>query len=86
MEECLYCDFVPKDFKEYSGTVEKATLSKEVKDWLIDKLENWDETFDEGEETDIPKYINKIREDKILTAYEYSEVLFHLWQIFYDME
>jgi len=78
MEECLFCGFIPIDFTEYSGAAVKVTLFKDAKEWLIDELESWDFTFEE--ETEIPKYINKIREDEILTEDEYKEILFHLWQ------
>jgi len=52
--------------------------------WLISVLEIWDETFDE--DTEIPTYIDKIKNQKPITPVEYEEILFHLWQKFYDIE
>ena len=86
MENCLYCRFTPVDFKKYSGTAGKIERDKETKAWLINTLESWDSTFDEGEETEIPAYIDKLRKDEVMTPDEYEEILFHLWQKFYDVE
>lgn len=85
MENCLNCGFVSKDFTEYSGSGQKADpRSSEVKGWLLDRLESWDFTFDE--ETEIPDLMKKIKDDQELTAEEYEEILFHLWQIYYGEE
>lgn len=73
-------------------------MNDEVKAWLIERLESWNDTFqdevdDEGEldddfETSLDKILPKIKDNKPLTTEEYEEVLFHLWQAYlgYDDE
>lgn len=72
MEECSDCGHVPSEMPE------------ETKAWLIDTLESWGTTFEE--ETDIPILIAKIQGNETLTADEYDEIIFHLWQKLYDVE
>jgi hypothetical protein len=75
MENCTNCGYAPKSSRE--------PLHSDVKKWLISFLESWDQTFDE--ETEIPALIEKIRNDETMTDDEHYELLFHLWQRFYDV-
>jgi hypothetical protein len=70
MENCSDCGYTPSEFH------------KETKGWLIKTLKSWDTTFDE--ETDIQSFVEKLRKNERLTPDEYDEILFHLWQNFYD--
>lgn len=71
LENCTNCGYSPTDFM------------RETHGWLIDVLESWDSTF-EDEETGLPAIMDKIRKNESLTSDEYDEILFHLWQKFYD--
>ena len=72
-------------------------MNDEVKTWLIERLETWNDTFqdeldEDGEyeqvQTTLDDIIPKIKDNKQLTPEEYEEVLFHLWQAYigYDDE
>jgi hypothetical protein len=70
MEDCNDCSYTPE------------LMQNGTKTWLIKNLESWDTTFEE--ETEIPELIAKIKQDRELTPDDYEEIIFHLWQIFYD--
>jgi hypothetical protein len=48
-------------------------------DWIIDKLKEWEFTFDE--KTNIPELISKINHKSDMSHAELDEFIFHIWQI-----
>ena len=62
-------------------------LTNEMRDWLIEVLTLWADTYDEDEE---PKALNRIlrnllltqkhKESASITPREAEELLFHVWQ------
>jgi len=67
-------------------------MNDEVKDWVIDKLDGWIDTYntfdddDERENNTAIKLYEKLTKGEELTKENYEELTFHLWQIFYDVE
>jgi hypothetical protein len=58
-------------------------MNKEVKQWLIDKLESWNNTFDNVDEegSSLDKILPKLKGNRKLRKDDYDEIFFHLWQI-----
>jgi hypothetical protein len=70
LENCTACGYARKSFDDGHES------------WLIDTLESWDTTFEKR--TKIPQLTRKLRKRHPLSAEEYDEILFHLWQKFSD--
>jgi hypothetical protein len=68
---------------------EDASLVDEYKQWVIAKLEDWRETFDEDKDDGWDKInllIIKYRNNDC-SGQDYEDILFHLWQkIYYSDE
>jgi hypothetical protein len=62
---------------------------KNVRDWLVKKLTEWRYTFDnKGDEKnwdELTMLINKVTNNR-LTKNDRDDIIFHLWQIYYDEE
>ena len=58
-------------------------MNEQVKAWLLDKLDDWADTYDdeEREGNSAVRIEEKLRAGRELTKGDLEEALFHLWQI-----
>ena len=56
---------------------------EKYKEWIIEELRSWLETYDE--DIWLKETLDRYSDGKDITAIEYEDMLFHLWQKFGDI-